>query len=182
MFNVPEVPGPDAPPPVGSKPVAVIWWFVATLLVLDSLRRGSWPSGAVAVLGLVLSGVVAYALWWRPGIVADDEAVTLRNPLRDITVPWPAVIAVGGRWSLDIRTETRRYTAFASSPQRRRRSRRGDDVPKAAASGLAEELSALWEQRRLVAASGPVRVRWAWGVIVPGVVLLLAAVVLAVLG
>ena len=182
MSDVREVSAPDAPPPVASKPFAVIWWFVATLLVLDAVRRGSWPSGAVAVLGLVLSGVVAYALWWRPGIVADDAAVTLRKPLRDVTVPWPSVIAVGGRWSLDIRTETKRYTAFASSPQRRRRSKRGDDVPKAAVSGLAEELSTLWEVRRLAATPGPVRVRWAWEVIAPGAVLLVGAILVAVLG
>jgi hypothetical protein len=164
-----------------SRAFAVGWWVFAGLLLLDIALRGSWPSGAVAALGLLLSMVGAFAFWWRPEVVADDDAVTLHNPLRDIIVPWSQVIAVGGRWSLDIRTERRSYTAFAAAPKGRpRRSRRGDDVPVTPTSGITERLSDRWERRRLVSTEGPVVVRWRWEVLGPAVALVVALLAVAV--
>ncbi|RKS71523.1 PH (Pleckstrin Homology) domain-containing protein [Motilibacter peucedani] len=164
-----------------SRAFAVIWWVLTGLLLLDVVVRGSWPSGAVAALVLLLTMVGAFAFWWRPEVVADDDAVTLRNPLRDIVVPWARVVAVGGRWTLDIRTERATYTAFAAAPKSRpKRSRRGDEVPTVPTSGITERLSDRWERRRLAGADGPVVVRWRWEVLAPALALVVALVLVAV--
>lgn len=170
--------GREVVAPGSSRAYAGVWWVVATALGADSVVRGSWPSAGYAVLGLLLTMVLAYAYWWRPGLVADDEAIALQNPLRDVRVPWPQVVAVGGRWHLDVRTPEGRYTAYVAGPQRRpRRSRRGDDIPSVPTSGLAERLSERWERRRVKAPDGPVQVRWAWEVLAP--LLALAAALVA---
>ncbi|RZS90255.1 PH (Pleckstrin Homology) domain-containing protein [Motilibacter rhizosphaerae] len=163
---------PEVFRPVTSRPVAIGCWVVCLLLLADVLRRGTWPSAAIATLSLGLLADAALALWWRPEIRADDAGVTLVNPLREVRVPWTAVTAVGGRWSLDVRTTTRRYTAFAAAPRGRpRRSRRGE-LPQVPESSIAASLATRWE-RGLGGRDpeGGAHVRWAWEVLVPGVLL-----------
>jgi Bacterial PH domain len=178
--------GPALPVDVHRQPVArvvaVTWWVVCALLLLDVVLRGHWPSSAIGALVLVLAAVFAYAVYWRPAVVSDPLGVTLHNPLRDIRVPWDRVTGVGGRWSLDIRTEKRAYTAFAAAPKRRRRSRRGE-IPDPGPSPMVESLSDRWE-RALAAgdpSNEPVQVRWAWEVLAPGAAAAVALVLVAVL-
>jgi hypothetical protein len=163
---------------------AVLCWVVCALLLADVLHRGRWPSNAIAALGLGLAAIFAYAVYWRPEVVADDLGVLLRNPLRDVRVPWSRVTSIGGSWSLAIRTERGSFNAFAAAPRRRpRRSRRGE-IPEAAPPVLAQTLTDRWEHATASGGGqvgGGVAVRWAWEVLVPGLVLAVALVLIAVL-
>lgn len=184
--------------PTAPRVLAVCWWVLAAVLLVDLALGGSWPSGGVAACVLLLLVLLSYAYWWIPSVVADPDAVTLHNPLRDVRIPWPTVIAVGGRWTLDVRTEERRYTAYAAAPRRRSVRPGGGggfapgavgragavglpEAPQPPRTPLAERLSARWEQQRLFAPAGPVEVRWRWDVIAAAVLLLGALAVLLAL-
>lgn len=75
----------------------VLWWVWLAFAVasLVALAAGSGDHSAVvtAVLLVAITGVV-YGCALRPRIVADDDGITMANPLRDHTVPWRAVTRV----------------------------------------------------------------------------------------
>jgi hypothetical protein len=78
--------------------VAVAIWYVwlvfAAANLVDLAIRGHDHTSAVIAAVLVLVTGIAYVTVFRPRIVADAESVLLRNPLRDIRVPWGAVTGV----------------------------------------------------------------------------------------
>ena len=170
-----------------SRVGAVVWIVLSALLALDVLRRGHGRSAAVSVvvLGLLCAGV--YALAWRPGLVIDERAVTLVNPLRTAWIPWGAVTSVGGRWSLEVRTSAGTYTAWASGPRPRRRRPRGlrARLPDAAAvpempdeSRVSRRVIARWEDFATRVPDGSpaeqIRVTWDRPLVAVVAVLLLA--------
>jgi hypothetical protein len=77
---------------------AVVVWYVwlvfAAANLADLAIRGHNHTSAVIAAVLVLITGIAYVTVLRPRIVADGRSVLLRNPLRDIKVPWGAVSAV----------------------------------------------------------------------------------------
>lgn len=80
-----------------SPGAALIWygWLLfAAANVADLAIQGRDHASAMiaAVLALITGGVYVVAL--RPKIVADSSAVTVRNPLRDVRVPWGAVTSI----------------------------------------------------------------------------------------
>lgn len=54
------------------------------------------------MLALGLSGIV-WVLAWRPSVMVADDAVTVRNPLRDVRIAWPALDDAGFDWALWLR-------------------------------------------------------------------------------
>lgn len=77
------------------------------------------PAGGDAAQ--VLAGwpllVPAYAGWWLfryPYVAVDDDGVTLRNPVRTIQVPWPALVDVDTRFALTLVTPQGRWSAWAA--------------------------------------------------------------------
>lgn len=168
--------------------------------VVDVFRRPAVEQSgwvAAAVVGVLVALSWMFAL--RPAVVVDDAALRLRNPLRDVTVPWSAVAGLESRYGLVVRTTAgRAFRAYALHARLRgtRRSVTGHDVtgagrpvpaevaasvartsPTAYAVGVVQE---RWQQRRSRAQGTP-SVRWAPDAIGP----LLAAVavlVIAVVG
>lgn len=94
----------------GSRPIAVAGWvvcgIVAVLMVVDGMAPAllAWPA---------LVALVAYALWWRPAVEVSDGGVTLREPLRDVHVPWPAVRGFEARWSFTVLSTEGRHASWA---------------------------------------------------------------------
>jgi hypothetical protein len=79
-------------PQVFRSPFAVgIWWvwlvFVAANLI-DLAVQGRDHFSLVAAGILVLSVGVAYVAAERPRVIAEDDALTVRNPFRDHRIPW----------------------------------------------------------------------------------------------
>ncbi len=80
------------------SPGAVATWYVWLLFAVANLIdlgvRGHDHSAAVYAAVLVLITGVIYVAALRPRIIAGDDAVTLRNPLRDTRIPWGAVARI----------------------------------------------------------------------------------------
>ena len=72
----------------------VLWWgwlvFVVANLVDLAIQGHDKTSFQIAV-GLVAVTGVVYACALRPRVIADDDGLTLRNPVRDYRVPWGRV-------------------------------------------------------------------------------------------
>jgi hypothetical protein len=169
----------------------VLWWawlvFAVASLVALAVDGRDHSSVVAAILVVAITGV-AYgcALW--PRIVADENGISVLNPLRAHTVPWAAVAKVdmvnavrvhaapvpGARrgkviYSWAVQSSAR---ARLRSESRARRSPRGNMPPQAReASGrsqaefIAEQLAERAARERLPEGSpgpGAVQVNWSW--------------------
>jgi hypothetical protein len=70
------------------------------------MLRGSAP--------LAFGAVAAWVLFWIPEVRVDPAEVVLVNPLRTVTVRWPAITDVRTRWGLELVTTRGRYSAWAA--------------------------------------------------------------------
>jgi hypothetical protein len=77
------------------SPVAIaVWWIwvlFAVANLIDLAVQGHDHISLVAAVILVLVTGVMYAAVQRPRIIADDEALTIVNPVRDHRIGWAAV-------------------------------------------------------------------------------------------
>ncbi|TDE30934.1 PH domain-containing protein [Actinomadura sp. 6K520] len=89
--------------------VAAYAWLTFAVLNIADLVFGltgepTYSLTALTVGVLLLLGCgLAYVVGLRPAIRADDEEVVVRNPLRDIRVPWAAVRGIEGTNAVKIR-------------------------------------------------------------------------------
>jgi len=74
--------------------VWVVWLLFAVANWIDLAVQGRDHLSAVAAAILLLVTGIAYDTAQRPRIIADDAGVTIRNPLRDHQIAWPAVTKV----------------------------------------------------------------------------------------
>ncbi|GAA4064932.1 PH domain-containing protein [Actinomadura miaoliensis] len=70
---------------------AWLWLAFAALNLADIVLRGRDLTSAATAAVLLLGCGIAYVVGLRPVIVADERGVTVRNPLRDTRMPWPAI-------------------------------------------------------------------------------------------
>jgi Bacterial PH domain len=87
---------PNAKPQTFRSPVAVIIWWVWVLFAVGNLidlaiQGRDHTSAVAAVILLFVTGVV-YVTAQRPKVIATDEGVTLRNPLRDHQIGWGSIV------------------------------------------------------------------------------------------
>lgn len=104
--------------PLVYRPAAVrVLSVIAWTLLAGSLAATAWrdPADGLRWLPVVaLAASVVYALFWRPSVEVDDDAVTVRNVVRDVRVPWSRLDAIDTRYALSLHAEGRRYTAWAA--------------------------------------------------------------------
>lgn len=79
---------------VGAVVIWYLWLVCAVLNLIDLAVQGHDHTAVVFAAVVVLATGAAYIAALRPRIIADDDAVTLRNPLRDIRVPWGVVRSI----------------------------------------------------------------------------------------
>lgn len=90
-----------------------LWWVLATLF-------GPKPASLLVLLPALLSiGAALYALFWRPAVVVDENAVELRNVVRDVRVPWPALDDVESRLALTLVVGERKFSSWAATGSKR---------------------------------------------------------------
>ncbi|WP_069109272.1 PH domain-containing protein [Jiangella alba] len=94
---------------------AVLGWLVATR-----------PAGGAGLLFAAAASGLLWAVCWRPAVVIDDAAVTVRNPLRNVRIGWSALDDASFGWSLRLRA--------------------GDVVCRAAAAPGPASMSALYDR------------------------------------
>lgn len=63
---------------------------------------------------LALPAVLVWALLGRPAVVVSDAGVELRNVLRTIDLPWPAIERVDTKYALTLVTAYGEYAAWAA--------------------------------------------------------------------
>jgi hypothetical protein len=91
----------SAPARVG----AWAWMAFAALNLIDIAVRGRDMDSVVVAALLLLGCGIAYVLGLRPAVVADEGGFTVRNPLRDVRVPWRAAKRIEAADALTIRFE-----------------------------------------------------------------------------
>lgn len=98
-----------------------LWMVFAAYNVFDILRHPWDRASAYAGSILLLVCGFVYIIGLRPRLHADTERVLIRNPLRDIEIPWGAVTEVSTRDSIRIETEDKRYHSWVGHVPNRRR-------------------------------------------------------------
>ena len=75
----------------------IVWWIwvvFVTANVIDLAVTGrDWYSVLVLAVLAVITGLI-YVTALRPRVIADDDGITVLNPLRDHWVPWGSVSSV----------------------------------------------------------------------------------------
>ncbi|MBA9001133.1 PH domain-containing protein [Thermomonospora cellulosilytica] len=79
------------------------WLTFSALMLADTAWRGDDLAAAVSAAVLLFGCGLAYVLGLRPRITAGEDAVEIRNPLRDIRVPWSAVRKIEATHALQVR-------------------------------------------------------------------------------
>lgn len=100
------------------KPRTSVWFTgIAVLLTvgaLGSVVASAGPDGLLAGWPLIGVAYIGWWLFWYPAVVFAEDAVTLRNPLATIRVPWSALIDVDTKYALKLVTPTGSFTAWAA--------------------------------------------------------------------
>jgi Bacterial PH domain len=164
----------------------VAWIFVAfaALNLVDVIIRGRGQSGRVAFAVLVAIALIAYVLGLRPGVVANSQQVQLRNPLRDVSVPWNAVTAIDSTDALRIHSGPAVFRSWAIAAGNRARRRalgrqsaaggsaaiREDMAGRTHADFVVDQLTQVWKSHRGNSAGAP-QISWSW----PAIACLVAA-------
>jgi hypothetical protein len=139
------------------------------------------------VIPAIFVMLFVWEVLWRPSLRVSDEAVTIRNPLRTIVVPWAALVHVDTKFALTLYTPGRKFAVYcAPAPGRsltsagRRKSAdpvpyvigapRPGDLPSSDSGEAAHLVRARWDALQRsgrvnggLAAQTPVSVVWAWG-------------------
>lgn len=79
----------------------------------EAALRYAWPIALVAVL--------AWAVFWRPGLTVEEHGITVENVLRTYFVPWPEITDVDTRLALTLVTAKRRIQVWAAPAPGRHR-------------------------------------------------------------
>lgn len=150
--------------------VFAIWW------VAEAVLDGGGATVAVAGPLLLAVGLAVYGVFWRPAVIVDDEAVELRNVLRDVRVSWPSLEAVDTRFALTLLIGDSRFRSWAAAAPGRpsplagavtgRQPQAAGDAIRSSRSLQADSGAAAfmvnqrWEARRHVGGASQVTVRW----------------------
>ncbi|MFJ6214505.1 PH domain-containing protein [Streptomyces sp. NPDC092296] len=147
--GTPAPAAPETPAPAARQPEAeyaervfrstpgvvagVLLLAIAAWLIIDAMVYGAGriPWVALAVALLIGPGIVAYTL--RPVVRADEDRLTVRNPLRTIVAPWGAVEGLRSGYSVELLAGGKKYQVWAVPVSLRQRKRASRAAGRAAA-------------------------------------------------
>jgi hypothetical protein len=125
---------PDGRQVFRSPIASLIWWIWVLFAVgnlIDLAVQGRDHLSAVAACTLLVITGIVYATAQRPRIIADDDGLTIVNPIRETRVGWPAVVGFDSTellrvrclWTAEDGTESdmKAFYAWAAHSSRRRR-------------------------------------------------------------
>ncbi|TFD24304.1 PH domain-containing protein [Cryobacterium sp. TMS1-13-1] len=166
--------------------IAAAFTGVAALSALSLFLLPTASNRALVVPALFVM-LFVWEVLWNPSLDVDDDAVTIRNPLRTIVVPWAALVHVDTKFALTLYTPGKKFAVFcAPAPGRsltsagRRKttdpvpyvsgSPRPGDLPGSESGEAAQLVRSRWDALQKsgrvdggLAAQTPVTVVWAWG-------------------
>ena len=100
--------------PLFGRVLSVIVGAVGLVALGGFVVVGDW-SGLVRYGWLpVLLVVAVFAMFWLPSVSVAEHAVTVRNVLSTVTVPWPAIQRIDTKFALTLYTSGGKVTAWAS--------------------------------------------------------------------
>ncbi|MEO3808809.1 hypothetical protein ABGB17_07380 [Sphaerisporangium sp. B11E5] len=109
-----------------------LWMAFAAFNAIDLALNGRIPSALVAGAVLAVLTAAVYIGCLRPGILPKEDGILVRNPLRNVFIPWKAVdnIHVSHAIIIDSGDDSIRcWTPQASARERAKATRRGTTVP-----------------------------------------------------
>jgi hypothetical protein len=125
---------PDGRQVFRSPIASLIWWIWVLFAVgnlIDLAVQGRDHLSVVAACTLLVITGIMYATAQRPRIIADDDGLTIVNPVRETRVGWPAVVGFDSTellrvrclWTAEDGTESdmKAFYAWAAHSSRRRR-------------------------------------------------------------
>ena len=146
-----------------SAAVAAVAWAVVTVgWAWLALRDGGPATLVRQIPGMVLGGTLVHVVLVRPSVAVDARGVRLRNPLRDVDVPWGALAHLTTKFALTLHTtDGRRLSAWAAPASGRHADTRltagdvralgwdPDDEPPTASASTASPsgVAAAWVRR-----------------------------------
>lgn len=93
--------------------MAVVVWAVAAFAVALSLW-GAEPSMAWVYPAAALTGYLAWACLWRPGVGVGDDGIFLRNVTHYVDIPWEALIHLDTKHALTLLTPGKRFAVWSA--------------------------------------------------------------------
>jgi len=110
--------------------IALVLW-----MTIDAMATGGGrtPWIAAAVLVLAVPVIIGWTLW--PSVRHNPQRLTIRNPLRTITLPWTAVDDVQAGYSVELRAQGRKFQLWAVPVSLRQRKRASVRSQRMAAGG-----------------------------------------------
>jgi hypothetical protein len=117
------------------SPIATLIWWIWVLFavgnLIDLAVQGRDHLSAVAACTLLVITGIVYATAQRPRVIADDDGLTIVNPIRETRVGWPAVVGFDSTellrvrclWTAEDGTESdmKAFYAWAAHSSRRRK-------------------------------------------------------------
>jgi PH (Pleckstrin Homology) domain-containing protein len=117
------------------SPIATLIWWIWVLFavgnLIDLAVQGRDHLSVIAACTLLVITGIVYATAQRPRIIADDDGLTIVNPVRVHQVGWPAVVGFDPTELLRVRclwtrkdgtqSEMRAFYAWAAHSSRRRK-------------------------------------------------------------
>ena len=180
------MPDPDVFYSRFNRVIAAIFAAGAALSALSLFLLPTASNRALVVPALFVM-LFVWEVLWRPDLRVSDTAVTIRNPLRTIVVPWAALVHVDTKFALTLYTPGKKFAVFcAPAPGRsltsagRRKTTdpvpyvsgapRPGDLPGSESGEAAQLVRSRWDALQKsgrvdggLAAQTPVTVVWAWG-------------------
>ncbi|MBD2899534.1 hypothetical protein amrb99_85180 [Actinomadura sp. RB99] len=154
----------------GGRIAAYVWLVFAGLNIIDLVfgvtGDATYSLAAFTIGALLLLGCgIAYTVGLRPAIIGTEEAVAVRNPLRETRAPWPAVREIVGTNAVTVKfdgpdgreLETRAWvhqTSPRAQAKAEARARRSEDKMAAALKGrtpaayAAQQLNEIRDRQR----------------------------------
>src|SRR4029453_15506875 len=108
--------------PMVSVVSGVVVLVLAAFLLFDTIRRGSGADAGRLGAGRVLGSLIVYVASIRPAVVAEPRRLVVKNPLRDIAVPWASIRDLQLLYQLDVFAAEETYPAGAVPVTARSRS------------------------------------------------------------
>lgn len=155
-------------------------------LGVDALFRGDTADRLTTVAVLLVAAPLVVAFGLRPAVFIGTHRLRVRNPFRTIDLPWASVEGVRAAMSTVVHTENAGYSVWAlpvSLRDRKKALRKGtDDEPQLSPTDrTVKELNTLAaSQSALEESRGEPVVTWAYGILAPVAVGVLALAVLLV--
>ncbi|RCG27818.1 hypothetical protein DQ384_25125 [Sphaerisporangium album] len=115
-----------------------VWMAFAAFNGVDLILHGSIPSAMVAGAVLAVLTAAVFVGCLRPGILPREDGILVRNPLRNVFVPWKAVDNIHVSHAIVIESGdgvVRCWTPQASARERAKAVRRGAVATPAKSSG-----------------------------------------------